>query len=150
MFFTRVYSISQFKKKTSTIKIVQLPYNQGLGKALNEGLKHCTYDIVARMDTDDIAKLDPRFYDVINDIAFAPLAIQLFANGLNNDTPISTAVYEQPISSHTPAHVKANQARTKVYQSFYTELKEIYIKEIPNFKSKKLKSTKKENLNNCR
>ena len=50
--------ISQFKKKTSTIKIVQLPYNQGLGKALNEGLKHCTYDIVARMDTDDIALPD--------------------------------------------------------------------------------------------
>ena len=45
--------ISQFKKKTSTIKIVQLPYNQGLGKALNEGLKHCTYDIVARMDIEE-------------------------------------------------------------------------------------------------
>jgi glycosyltransferase involved in cell wall biosynthesis len=29
-----------------------------LGKALNEGLKHCSYDIVARMDTDDIAKPD--------------------------------------------------------------------------------------------
>ena len=38
------------------IKIVSLPTNQGLGRALNEGLKHCTYDIVARMDTDDIAK----------------------------------------------------------------------------------------------
>ena len=29
-----------------------------MGKALNEGLKHCSYDIVARMDTDDIAKPD--------------------------------------------------------------------------------------------
>ena len=27
----------------------------GLGKALNEGLKHCSYELVARMDTDDIA-----------------------------------------------------------------------------------------------
>lgn len=36
-------------------EIVTLPVNQGLGNALNEGLKHCSYDIVARMDTDDIA-----------------------------------------------------------------------------------------------
>lgn len=39
-------------------KVVSLPMNCGLGSALNEGLKHCSYDIVARMDTDDIAKTD--------------------------------------------------------------------------------------------
>lgn len=44
--------------KHSNLKIVPLKENQGLGKALNEGLKHCSYDIVARMDTDDIAKPD--------------------------------------------------------------------------------------------
>lgn len=38
------------------IKIVELPCNQGLGHALNEGLKACSFDWVARMDTDDIAK----------------------------------------------------------------------------------------------
>ena len=38
------------------LKILSLATNQGLGKALNEGLKHCSHDIVARMDTDDIAK----------------------------------------------------------------------------------------------
>ncbi len=37
------------------LKTVILPTNQGLGVALNEGLKNCTYDIVARMDSDDIA-----------------------------------------------------------------------------------------------
>lgn len=40
------------------LKIVSFSKNQGLGKALNEGLKHCSHDIVARMDTDDIAKPD--------------------------------------------------------------------------------------------
>ena len=35
-------------------KIVRLPHNQGLGKALREGLKHCRFPIVARMDSDDI------------------------------------------------------------------------------------------------
>ena len=45
--------ISQYP---SIFKVVKLSTNQGLGKALNEGLKYCSYDYVARMDTDDIAK----------------------------------------------------------------------------------------------
>lgn len=40
------------------LKIISLPKNLGLGRALNEGLKHCSYDLVVRMDTDDIAKPD--------------------------------------------------------------------------------------------
>lgn len=40
------------------IKIIRLPQNVGLGKALNEGLKHCSYNWVFRMDTDDICLLD--------------------------------------------------------------------------------------------
>ena len=45
-----------FSKQNEKLKIVTLPQNQGLGKALNEGLKHCSHNLVARMDTDDIAK----------------------------------------------------------------------------------------------
>ncbi|OBY72565.1 glycosyltransferase [Acinetobacter gyllenbergii] len=41
-----------------TLKIIALPQNVGLGKALNEGLKHCSYDWVFRMDTDDICTAD--------------------------------------------------------------------------------------------
>ncbi|MEB3013395.1 glycosyltransferase family 2 protein [Capnocytophaga gingivalis] len=36
------------------IEIIRLPQNVGLGKALNEGLKHCSHNWVFRMDTDDI------------------------------------------------------------------------------------------------
>lgn len=38
--------------------IVNLCENVGLGKALNEGLKHCSHQWVFRMDTDDICKSD--------------------------------------------------------------------------------------------
>ncbi|MGN7205173.1 glycosyltransferase [Pedobacter sp. SAFR-022] len=36
-------------------KLVDIPVNAGLGNALAVGLRHCTYELVARMDTDDIA-----------------------------------------------------------------------------------------------
>jgi len=50
--------VKKIKNQHPELKVVPLPTNQGLGKALNEGLKHCSYDLVARMDTDDIAKPD--------------------------------------------------------------------------------------------
>lgn len=50
--------INNYVSQYPNLKVISLPQNQGLGKALNEGLKHCRYDIVARMDTDDISKPD--------------------------------------------------------------------------------------------
>ena len=37
------------------LTVVKLPVNGGLTKALNVGLKHVTSDLIARMDSDDIA-----------------------------------------------------------------------------------------------
>ncbi|MBS5552457.1 MAG: glycosyltransferase [Bacteroides sp.] len=48
--------IAEYVQKYPVIKLVPLAQNGGLGKALNEGLKHCSFDLIARMDTDDIAK----------------------------------------------------------------------------------------------
>lgn len=45
-------------KYPNLIKIVTLKENSGLGVALAKGLVKCSYDIVARMDTDDIAVPD--------------------------------------------------------------------------------------------
>lgn len=42
------------------LTLVVLPENRGLAMALNAGLGHCQYDLVARMDADDIA-LPERF-----------------------------------------------------------------------------------------
>jgi len=49
--------IEDFQNKNpGKFKIVQLPENQGLGKALRTGLTECTHEIVARMDSDDISE----------------------------------------------------------------------------------------------
>lgn len=46
--------ITKYISKYSKIfKIVELSENVGLGKALCEGIKHCKYDLIARMDADD-------------------------------------------------------------------------------------------------
>lgn len=42
-------------KRRDLFQIVRIAQNAGLGNALNEGMKYCKCDIVARMDSDDIA-----------------------------------------------------------------------------------------------
>ena len=43
------------KEMPGFLKVISLPENRGLGIALQEGLKACSYAIVARMDADDIS-----------------------------------------------------------------------------------------------
>ena len=50
--------VEEYARKYPALKVVPLPENVGLGRALNEGLKHCSHELVARMDTDDIAMPD--------------------------------------------------------------------------------------------
>lgn len=47
--------IEHYKKD---LYVVRLPQNGGLGKALNEGMKHCKNELIARMDSDDISRPD--------------------------------------------------------------------------------------------
>jgi glycosyltransferase involved in cell wall biosynthesis len=49
-------SIEQWKEKLKKIfKTIPLEVNVGLGDALNIGIKHCNFELIARMDTDDIS-----------------------------------------------------------------------------------------------
>lgn len=48
--------LEEYQSRYPELKTVPLKENAGLGKALNEGLRHCSHEIVARMDTDDICK----------------------------------------------------------------------------------------------
>lgn len=52
-------AISQWQKKLGAkLTIVELSTNVGLGAALNAGLKACKHELVARMDSDDVALPD--------------------------------------------------------------------------------------------
>lgn len=57
--------LNLWSNKESRIKIVGYDKNRGLGEALNYGLKYCSNELVARMDSDDISIKD-RFESQLN------------------------------------------------------------------------------------
>ncbi|WP_404468983.1 glycosyltransferase [Sutcliffiella horikoshii] len=50
--------LNQFTASISMLKILYLEENKGLGYALAYGVNNCRYEIIARMDSDDICRLD--------------------------------------------------------------------------------------------
>ncbi|MBR1796698.1 MAG: glycosyltransferase [Clostridiales bacterium] len=72
-----------------SIKKVPLPVNQGLGAALNEGLKHTSYDIVARMDSDDIctpSRMGHEYSKISEGLDIVSSAILEFEGDIGNIT----------------------------------------------------------------
>lgn len=57
--------VADYLSKYPEMEIVPLSENRGLGLALAEGIKHCKNELVARMDSDDIARKD-RFEKQLN------------------------------------------------------------------------------------
>ncbi len=51
-------ALSALKDEYPIIELYPLEQNVGLGNALKEGMLHCRYELVARMDSDDIAVED--------------------------------------------------------------------------------------------
>lgn len=70
--------IDSFSAK-APVKIVALEKNMGLGYALNEGLKHCSNEWVARMDSDDIS-FPERFEKQVNFLNLNPDIMLLSSN----------------------------------------------------------------------
>ena len=50
--------IAKQQEMGTALNVVRLAKNGGLGNALNEGIRHCKNELVARMDSDDIAYPD--------------------------------------------------------------------------------------------
>lgn len=48
--------LEEYAQKYNEIKLCGYEENRGLGEALRFGVEHCSYDVIARMDTDDICE----------------------------------------------------------------------------------------------
>ena len=46
--------VDEFASRYSELRVVGFAENRGLGHCLNDGLQLCSYDIIARMDSDDV------------------------------------------------------------------------------------------------
>lgn len=78
--------LDEYMKKYNFIKKIQLSENVGLGKALNVGLKECSYDIIMRMDSDDysIPTRAEKELSLIKDYDIVGSSILEFENDINN------------------------------------------------------------------
>lgn len=79
------------EKYKDVLHVVRLKTNQGLGNALNVGLKECKNDIVARMDSDDISVLNRcekqlKMFENDPSLGLLSAAIVEFANDPNEIT----------------------------------------------------------------
>lgn len=81
--------VQRWKKSLSDrLTLVRLVKNQGLARALNQGLKECRHELVARMDTDDIALIDRfekqvQFMHNNKDIAVSSGLIEEYSQNMN-------------------------------------------------------------------
>lgn len=97
--------VSQYATRYSTLKIIALSKNVGLGAALNEGLKHCSHKLVARMDSDDICKPD-RFEKQLAVYACQPqlAAVGSWVDEFTDDPARLLSVRRTPCASKEISH----------------------------------------------
>jgi glycosyltransferase EpsE len=79
---TRDYLYS-LTKRDCCVHLIRRTKNEGLAAALNEGLKHCTGDLIVRMDSDDIARPEllekhNAFFETFPDRHICGVQIRLF------------------------------------------------------------------------
>ena len=92
------------------VRVVRLKHNMGLANALNIGLAHCSHEIVARVDADDIS-LPRRFavqVPLVEDgLGLLGSAIQEFSDdeaedGMIRNMPVSEEEIRRTISYRSP------------------------------------------------
>lgn len=127
--------ISFFQDRERALKVVPLPENIGLGKALQIGLQHCQYDLVARMDSDDICKSN-RFEKQLEfmvhrpEIAVVGCWVEEFSRDkeqiesirklpLEHEKLLRFMKWRNPFNHMTVMFRKQEVERVGSYQSFY-------------------------------
>lgn len=82
-------SLQEVINSYPSIRKVPLPSNVGLGAALNEGLKHVSCDIVARMDSDDIcmpSRMGREYTKIMEGLDIVSSSILEFEGSVDNIT----------------------------------------------------------------
>ena len=102
--------IEYYKNNYDFFKVVKLEKNVGLGNALNIGLKNCSYDYVARMDTDDIC-LPNRFEVQINYLKENPNIDIIGSNMIEYDEEMKNVVSKKIVPETHIEIIKYSKSR---------------------------------------
>lgn len=87
--------VDAFQKKYPIFKVIQNETNIGLGLSLAKGLLECSYEYVARMDSDDISKPD-RFEIQLNKIEEGYDVVSSWSEFFEGDVNNVIAVKKRP------------------------------------------------------
>lgn len=73
------------------LNVVRLEKNVGLGNALNVGIQHCKNNLVARMDSDDISRIDRceqqlKAFEDISNLGLLSSSVLEFSNSIDEIT----------------------------------------------------------------
>lgn len=86
--------LAVYTERYPMIRRIPFPVNRGLGLALRDGVIACSYEWIARMDTDDVSKPDRfekqiAFLESHSDIAMLGTAIEEFSTDENHPDSIT-------------------------------------------------------------
>ncbi len=91
--------IDYFKKKYQNFRYYELPENRGIGAASNYGISKCKYELVAKMDSDDISvpdRIEKQVNTFLEDAELAILGGQI-EEFINNNPKQVVSRREVPI-----------------------------------------------------
>lgn len=94
-----------------TVRSYRLKSNQGLGKALREGVVEATHDIIARMDADDVS-VETRFEDQLSFLRLNPSVDVVGGQILEFDTELNEPIAERAVPSTHDEIVKEARFRS--------------------------------------
>lgn len=86
--------LNKFSSKSSIFKFLEFKHNRGLGLALKDGVLACSNELIARMDTDDIAKPERfekqlEYLHIHPEISLLGSAIEEFSKDFTNPNSVT-------------------------------------------------------------
>lgn len=115
------------------LNIVSYEKNHGLGYALNKGINACGYELIARMDTDDLARKD-RFGKQIKEFQEDP-ALDICGSNINEFEDEPEHIVAQRNVPLTDKEIKKYQKRRDAFNHMTVMYKKSAVLEAGNYQS---------------
>lgn len=121
------------KEYPGLIKRVPFKENRGLGLALQSGVPECTYDIIARMDTDDICRED-RFEKQLSEFEKDP-DLDIIGSHIDEFEDTPDTIVAKRLVPVTDAEIKKYQKKRDAFNHMTVMYKKKAVLDAGNYQS---------------